>query len=180
MLIQFLKVHSTYDKPVLLLALCNGGDSLHQLVSKLVEDRLVELQPRRSMEVEEGKSRLEGRQQDAIFHLQTRNAICRQLCLSTLPQASSEAHVGCSCRTKTENAYLAVVVIITIRYPNAMRRMAMKRKRMPAQGPRARAFISPSPSAGTKLLRLSMYPKAQPTDAPPACKNTRGDPLKPH
>lgn len=55
----------------------------------------------------------------------------------------------------------------------------MKRKRMPAQGPEGRASISPSLSAGTVLVRLSMYPKAQPTEAPPACKNTRGDPLTP-
>ncbi len=60
-----------------------------------------------------------------------------------------------------------------------MRRKTTKRKRMPAQGPAGRAFISSSCSAGTKLLSVSMYPKAQPTDAPPACRNTRADPLKP-
>ena len=61
-----------------------------------------------------------------------------------------------------------------------MKRRRMKRKRMPAQGPMGRAFISLRLSAGNILLRLSMYPRAQPTDAPPACKNTREDPLKPH
>lgn len=50
----------------------------------------------------------------------------------------------------------------------------MKRKRMPAQGPEGRAFISPGLSSGTILLRLSMHPKAQPTEAPPACKKNMG------
>lgn len=57
--------------PVLLLALCNGGNSLHQLVSQLVKHRLVELQPRSSMEVEEGQSGLQRWQQDAILYLQS-------------------------------------------------------------------------------------------------------------
>lgn len=65
-----LKSKTTNDTPVLVLALRNDGNSFHQLVSKLIKDRLVELEPRCSMEVEEGKSWLEGWQQDAIFHLQ--------------------------------------------------------------------------------------------------------------
>lgn len=45
--------------------------------------------------------------------------------------------------------------------------------RMAVQGPAGRAFISEELSAGTMLLSISMYPKAQPTAAPPACNNTR-------
>ncbi len=65
------KSKTVHDPPVLFLALSDDGHTLHQLFSKLVKDRLVELQPRRSVEVEEGQSGLEGRQQDAIFHLQS-------------------------------------------------------------------------------------------------------------
>lgn len=36
----------------------------------------------------------------------------------------------------------------------------------------SRVFLSSPPSAGSRLLRASMYPRAQPTEAPPAC-NTR-------
>lgn len=63
------------DSPVLILALCNDSDLLHQLLSKLVEDRLVELQPRGPVKVEEGQSGLQRRQQDAILHLQSRKTI---------------------------------------------------------------------------------------------------------
>ena len=60
----------TYGIPVLVFAICNGGNSLHQLISQLIKDRLVKLQARGAMEVQEGQSRLESWQQDSIFCLQ--------------------------------------------------------------------------------------------------------------
>lgn len=65
------KSQPTTDAPVLFFAFCNNSHPFHQLFPKLIKDRLVELQPRRSVKVEEGQSRLEGWQQDAIFHLQS-------------------------------------------------------------------------------------------------------------
>lgn len=63
-----LRVHR--DSPVGLFALRNDGNSLHQILPKLIEDGLMELQARCSVEVEEGQRGLEGRQQDAVLHLQ--------------------------------------------------------------------------------------------------------------
>lgn len=50
------------DSPVCLFALSNDSNSLHQILPKLIEDGLMELQPRCSMEVEEGQRGLKGRQ----------------------------------------------------------------------------------------------------------------------
>lgn len=62
------KVHRS--SPVCLFALRNDGNSLHQILPKLIEDGLMELQARGSVEVEEGQRGLEGRQQDTVLHLQ--------------------------------------------------------------------------------------------------------------
>lgn len=55
--------------PVLVFAFSNESDSLHQLVPELVEHRLMKLQPRSAVKIEERKRGLQRRQQYAILHL---------------------------------------------------------------------------------------------------------------
>lgn len=55
--------------PVLVFAFSDEGDSLHQLLPELVEHRLMKLQPRSAVKIEERERGLQRRQQDAVLHL---------------------------------------------------------------------------------------------------------------
>jgi len=52
--------------------------------------------------------------------------------------------------------------------PSGTMRKSIKRVSSAAHDPRVRDFMTGAPSAGSRLLRVSMYPRAQPTEASPA------------
>lgn len=61
--------------PVLIFAFSNESDSLHQLIPELVKHRLMKLQPRSAVKIEERKRRLQRRQQYTILRLHIITAV---------------------------------------------------------------------------------------------------------
>lgn len=78
---------------------------------------------------------------------------CNNQIMSSLPPFFCPRHVRRATETRTK-----------------LKRRA-KRKRSPPQAPGARAVLSSTLSAGSRLLRLSIQPRAQPTEVSPAWRN---------